>query len=59
MAWQETNQPFPRIVVLVFHLYAETFKYKINDVARGYYADGEDAYDMRCSFSEQKKEISD
>jgi len=42
-----------------FHLYAETLKYKINDVARGYYADGEDAYDMRCSFSKQKKEISE
>lgn len=35
-----------------FHLYAETLKYKINDVERGYYADGEDAYDMRCYFGE-------
>ena len=30
-----------------YHLYNETLKYKINDVERGYYADGEDAYDMR------------
>ena len=33
-----------------FHLYTETLKYEINDVERGYYADGEDAYDMRCTF---------
>ena len=37
-----------------FHLYAETLKYKINDVERGYYADGEDAYDMRCTFGEKE-----
>jgi ribosomal protein S18 acetylase RimI-like enzyme len=30
-----------------FHLYSETLKYDINDVEIGYYADGEDAYDMR------------
>ena len=39
-----------------FHLYAETLKYKINDIERGYYADGEDAYDMRCTFGEEKEE---
>lgn len=39
-----------------YHLYNETLKYKINDVERGYYADGEDAYDMRCTFGEEKKE---
>ena len=33
-----------------FHLYTETLKYEINDVEKGYYADGEDAYDMRCTF---------
>jgi len=33
-----------------FHLYKETLGYKINDVEKGYYADGEDAYDMRHSF---------
>eukprot|EP00249_Psilotum_nudum_P012176 c23622_g1_i1 orf=166-885(+) len=30
-----------------FHLYTETLGYKINDVEAKYYADGEDAYDMR------------
>ena len=33
-----------------FHLYNVTLKYVINDVEKGYYADGEDAYDMRCYF---------
>ena len=27
-----------------FHLYTKTLKYAINDIERGYYADGEDAY---------------
>merc|ERR1712194_41203 len=31
-----------------FHLYTITLKYEIHDVEKGYYADGEDAYDMRC-----------
>jgi peptide alpha-N-acetyltransferase len=35
-----------------FHLYTETLKYAINDVEKGYYADGEDAYDMKCVFPE-------
>lgn len=39
-----------------FHLYAETLKYAINDIERGYYADGEDAYDMRCTFGEKEGE---
>ncbi|XP_040994717.1 N-terminal acetyltransferase A complex catalytic subunit NAA10-like [Juglans microcarpa x Juglans regia] len=30
-----------------FNLYAETLGYKIHDVEAKYYADGEDAYDMR------------
>ena len=34
-----------------FHLYNETLKYEIHDIERGYYADGEDAYDMRCTFA--------
>ena len=40
-----------------FHLYNETLKYEIHDIERGYYADGEDAYDMRCTFKkdEEKK----
>lgn len=36
-----------------FHLYKETLQYEINDVEKGYYADGEDAYDMRCTFKQQ------
>ena len=38
-----------------FHLYAETLKYEINDIERGYYADGEDAYDMRCTFGRKEE----
>ena len=30
-----------------FHLYIETLGYKIHDIEAKYYADGEDAYDMR------------
>ncbi|CAI5477924.1 unnamed protein product [Closterium sp. Yama58-4] len=30
-----------------FHLYTETLGYKINDIEAKYYADSEDAYDMR------------
>ncbi|CAI0470208.1 unnamed protein product [Linum tenue] len=30
-----------------FHLYTETLGYKIHDIEAKYYADGEDAYDMR------------
>lgn len=41
-----------------FHLYTQTLKYKINDVEKGYYADGEDAYDMRCDFDEQERELA-
>lgn len=33
-----------------FHLYSVTLSYQVNDVEKGYYADGEDAYDMRCYF---------
>mmetsp|Transcript_100 Transcript_100/g.189 ORF Transcript_100/g.189 Transcript_100/m.189 type:complete len:190 (-) Transcript_100:185-754(-) len=33
-----------------FRLYSQTLKYEINGVEKGYYADGEDAYDMRCTF---------
>jgi len=35
-----------------FHLYKETLQYAIHDVEKRYYADGEDAYDMRCTFKE-------
>jgi N-alpha-acetyltransferase 10/11 len=33
-----------------FHLYTETLGYQINDREEKYYADGEDAYDMRRTF---------
>ena len=36
-----------------FHLYKETLHYDINDVEKEYYADGEDAYDMRCYFKDR------
>jgi N-alpha-acetyltransferase 10/11 len=36
-----------------FHLYKETLQYDINDVEKEYYADGEDAYDMRCYFKDR------
>lgn len=39
-----------------FHLYSVTLKYVVNDVEKGYYADGEDAYDMRCYFKDEDKE---
>ncbi|CAM9536269.1 unnamed protein product, partial [Sphacelaria rigidula] len=35
-----------------FHLYKTTLGYQINDVEKGYYADGEDAYDMRLPFTQ-------
>jgi peptide alpha-N-acetyltransferase len=38
-----------------FHLYSEPLAYEINDIERGYYADGEDAYDMRCTFAKQRE----
>ena len=37
-----------------FHLYNETLKYEVHDIEKGYYADGEDAYDMRCSFTKEQ-----
>ncbi|VEU44421.1 unnamed protein product [Pseudo-nitzschia multistriata] len=36
-----------------FHLYSVTLQYEVNDVEKGYYADGEDAYDMRCYFKQR------
>ena len=33
-----------------FHLYSETLRYEIHDIEAKYYADGEDAYDMRSYF---------
>ena len=36
-----------------FHLYSVTLRYEVHDVEKGYYADGEDAYDMRCYFQKE------
>lgn len=38
------------------HLYSETLDYHIRDVEKGYYADGEDAYDMRKTFGKTAAE---
>jgi peptide alpha-N-acetyltransferase len=38
-----------------FHLYSQTLGYQIDDVEKGYYADGEDAYAMRCVFKKKDK----
>ena len=38
-----------------FHLYSVTLNYQVHDVEKGYYADGEDAYDMRCYFEKQER----
>jgi peptide alpha-N-acetyltransferase len=35
-----------------FHLYHDTLQYAIHDREEGYYADGEDAYDMRKTFGD-------
>ena len=37
-----------------FHLYSQTLDYAIRDVEKGYYADGENAYDMRKQFKPKK-----
>ena len=34
-----------------FHLYNVSLGYQIHDIEKGYYADGENAYDMRCPFA--------
>jgi peptide alpha-N-acetyltransferase len=38
-----------------FHLYSQTLGYQIDEVEKGYYADGEDAYAMRCVFKKKDK----
>ena len=38
-----------------YHLYSVTLQYEVHDVEKGYYADGEDAYDMRCYFDKQPR----
>ena len=39
-----------------FHLYSVTLNYTVHDVEKGYYADGEDAYDMRCYFRKEEED---
>lgn len=41
-----------------FHLYSVTLMYEVNDIEKGYYADGEDAYDMRCYFKRKEEETT-
>jgi GNAT superfamily N-acetyltransferase len=38
-----------------FHLYSQTLGYAVADIEKGYYADGEDAYFMKCTFVTDKK----
>jgi hypothetical protein len=40
-----------------YHLYSNTLGYEIEEVVKGYYADGEDAYSMRCVFARQQEKI--
>eukprot|EP00899_Mesostigma_viride_P022657 jgi/Mesvir1/3576/Mv12039-RA.1 len=42
-----------------FHLYTETLGYRIHDVEAKYYADSEDAYDMRKTFKMGDKKAKD
>jgi len=37
---------------VAFHLYSDTLRYAIHEVEKGYYADGEDAYDMHLDLTE-------
>mmetsp|Transcript_14368 Transcript_14368/g.21138 ORF Transcript_14368/g.21138 Transcript_14368/m.21138 type:complete len:195 (-) Transcript_14368:66-650(-) len=37
------------------HLYRNTLKYDVHDIEKGYYADGEDAYDMRKPLKKDDK----
>lgn len=37
--------------VAAFHLYSQTLGYKIDEIEKGYYADGEDAYSMKMEFN--------
>ena len=41
-----------------FHLYSQTLGYKIEDVEKGYYADGEDAYAMKCTFVNEETAVA-
>lgn len=49
--------------VAAFHLYSQTLGYRIDEIEKGYYADGEDAYSMKMEFkgkgSSQSKSCED
>mmetsp|Transcript_17914 Transcript_17914/g.17229 ORF Transcript_17914/g.17229 Transcript_17914/m.17229 type:complete len:268 (-) Transcript_17914:69-872(-) len=45
--------------VAAFHLYSQTLGYKIDEIEKGYYADGEDAYSMKMEFKKTLNEISE
>jgi peptide alpha-N-acetyltransferase len=38
-----------------FHLYSQTLGYAVSDIEAKYYADGEDAYNMKCVLKVAKK----
>jgi N-alpha-acetyltransferase 10/11 len=40
-----------------YHLYSQTLAYEVYEIEKGYYADGEDAYDMRCYFRKQQQQL--
>merc|ERR1712194_190348 len=40
-----------------FTLYSSTLGFEINDIEKGYYADKEDAYDMRKNFLKGQKKV--
>merc|ERR1712238_418426 len=42
-----------------FTLYSQTLGFEINDIEKGYYADKEDAYDMRMMFGKGRKRQED
>ena len=37
------------------HLYTQTLGYQVNDIEKGYYADGEDAYDMKLVLDDEEE----
>jgi N-alpha-acetyltransferase 10/11 len=43
--------------VAAFHLYSQTLGYKIDEIEKGYYADGEDAYSMKMEFKGKFNDI--
>lgn len=48
-----------RTNMAAFHLYSETLGYAISEIEKGYYADGEDAYSMKCTFEKPKETMKE